>query len=115
MIPLQEMFEYDPANGNLLLDLRIPECPALGEFVPSFDLATSNVDNNNKKISVSFASNADATDGKVPRGNGLVTQFRFFNPIPRNIPTLSEWGLISMAIGLGILDFVVARRRKAAA
>jgi IPTL-CTERM motif len=31
---------------------------------------------------------------------------------PRNIPTLSEWGLIAMAGILGITGFMVIRRRK---
>jgi len=34
---------------------------------------------------------------------------------PRNIPTLSEWGLIAMAGILGIVGFMVIRRRKATA
>ena len=33
---------------------------------------------------------------------------------PRNIPTLSEWGLIAMAGVLGIAGLMVMRRRKAA-
>ena len=33
----------------------------------------------------------------------------------RNVPTLSEWGLIAMAAGLGILGFMVIRRRKVTA
>ncbi len=34
---------------------------------------------------------------------------------PRNVPTLSEWGLISMAGILGVVGFMVMRRRKATA
>ncbi|MCH7519670.1 MAG: IPTL-CTERM sorting domain-containing protein [Candidatus Dadabacteria bacterium] len=34
---------------------------------------------------------------------------------PRNIPTLSEWGLIAMAVILGIVGFMVLRRRKVTA
>ena len=34
---------------------------------------------------------------------------------PHNIPTLSEWGLIAMASILGIVGFMVTRRRKATA
>ena len=32
----------------------------------------------------------------------------------RNVPTLSEWGLITMAAILGVIGFMVIRRRKAA-
>jgi len=35
--------------------------------------------------------------------------------IARNVPTLSQWGLISMIVLLGIVGFMVMRRRKAAA
>lgn len=34
---------------------------------------------------------------------------------PRNVPTLSEWGLIAMAGILGIVGFMVIRRRKVTA
>lgn len=33
----------------------------------------------------------------------------------RNIPTLSEWGLMAMAGVLGIAGFIIIRRKKAAA
>ena len=36
-------------------------------------------------------------------------------PIISPIPTLSEWGLISVAVILGIVGFMVIRRRKASA
>ena len=39
----------------------------------------------------------------------------FFTSPPSNVPTLSEWGLITMAAILGIVGFMVARRRKLAA
>lgn len=35
--------------------------------------------------------------------------------IPGEIPTLSEWGLISLAVILGIVGIILMRRRKAAA
>jgi IPTL-CTERM motif len=34
------------------------------------------------------------------------------NALPSNVPTLSEWGLIAMAGILGIVGFMVMRRRK---
>ncbi len=34
---------------------------------------------------------------------------------PSNVPTLSEWGLIAMALVLGIVGFMVIRRRKVTA
>jgi len=36
-------------------------------------------------------------------------------PPPRNVPTLSQWGLIALAGILGIVGFMVMRRRKVTA
>jgi hypothetical protein len=36
-------------------------------------------------------------------------------PVIKNVPTLSEWALITMAALLGIIGFMVIRRRKVAA
>ena len=42
--------------------------------------------------------------------------YTFFNvKLPINIPTLSEWGLIAMAGILGIVGYLVLRRRKVTA
>ena len=50
-------------------------------------------------------------------GGGLENpSFLVFRELPpRNIPTLSEWGLIAMAGILGIVGFMVLRRRKVTA
>ena len=39
----------------------------------------------------------------------------YTNSLSRPIPTLSEWGLIAMAAILGIVGFIVIRRRKVTA
>ncbi|MCH7519997.1 MAG: IPTL-CTERM sorting domain-containing protein [Candidatus Dadabacteria bacterium] len=36
-------------------------------------------------------------------------------PVVSSVPTLSEWGLIAMAVVLGIVGFMVMRRRKVTA
>lgn len=54
----------------------------------------------------------------TPAGFGSDTAFgtlEFCGTPIRNIPTLSEWGLIAMAALLGIVGFMVMRRRKVAA
>ena len=38
-----------------------------------------------------------------------------FSPEPRNVPTISEWGLIALAGIIGIVGLMVIRRRKALA
>ena len=49
-----------------------------------------------------------------PSGQGFAGDLAF-TPLSRNIPTLSEWGLIAMAGILGIVGFMVMRRRKVTA
>jgi len=51
----------------------------------------------------------------LPGCNGLVYDYTGLTPITKGIPTLSEWGLIAMAGILGIVGFLVIRRRKVAA
>ena len=50
--------------------------------------------------------------GNVPFAFGI---FIIPPPSPAMVPTLSEWGLITMAGVLGIVGFMVTRRRKATA
>jgi len=59
---------------------------------------------------------------EIPNGRNFAcnpagtAQCVFINsPLPRNVPTLSQWGLIAMAGVLGIIGFLVMRRRKATA
>ena len=58
------------------------------------------------------ATGATQIVGDLPNcSDGLV--FRLSNT--RNVPTLSEWGLIALAGILGLISFMVIRRRKAIA
>ena len=43
------------------------------------------------------------------------TAIKIWQGVPRPIPALSEWGLIAMAGILGIIGFIVIRRRKVSA
>ncbi len=54
--------------------------------------------------------------GDLVNDTGLVTEFKL-TVLPRisNVPTLSEWGLIAMAGILGLVGFMVIRRRKVTA
>ena len=49
-------------------------------------------------------------DGSVGLGS-----CRQLLPTQTNIPTLGEWGLMALAVVLGVAGFMVIRRRKAAA
>ena len=103
MVRLQSPFLYNPEDGNLLLDFRIPECVITGELdavilSPIVNAVVSAGDN--------------SSTGSIQK-SGNVTQFTIAQN--QNIPTLSEWGLIATAGILGIVGLVVVRRRKAAA
>lgn len=110
MIPLQNPFYYDPQNGNLLLDIRIPVCEETSDFDGS--------------LFFEFVSRVYSTDVNSPTASpidfhtrGLVTQFRIIEPPPpppmsTDIPTISEWGLIITAGILGAIGLMVIRRRK---
>ena len=114
-IVLQKPFHFNPANGNLLLDIRVPDCVSLGsELFDDIPFDGSG----NTQTSISGMSNSDheANDGGFPNIVPLVTQFDLGLPIISTpIPTLSEWGLIALAGVLGIVGFMVIRRRKASA
>ena len=38
----------------------------------------------------------------------------YFGLAPRNVPTMSEWGMIATVAGLGIIGFMAIRRRRKA-
>jgi hypothetical protein len=110
-VPLQQSFEFDPANGNLLVDFRISDCVNLGDFV-NFDAT---------ELFPDVTSRASGQDVNSPTGDaddvGLVTQFRgtgFISGTTQPIPTLSEWGMIAAAGGLGLIGVFFAIKRKRA-
>jgi len=104
-ITLQTPFNYNPSDGNLLLDISTSQSTSYQQFdvvnnMPSITRRAFNL------------NNVNAETGEVDN-IGLVTQF-VCEPVVvvSPIPTLSEWGLISMAGILGIAGFMIIRRRK---
>lgn len=63
---------------------------------------------------VTIDCEGDAPPGQDPEVSDITCLF-VNSLIPRNIPTLSEWGLIAMAGILGMIGLYAARRRKEAA
>jgi len=59
---------------------------------------------------IAFESNANINGGN-PEENEEIYLAVCFDPDARIIPTLSQWGLIAMAGVLGIVGFMVMRRR----
>ena len=106
-------YSYSPLQGNLLLDITVSECSGLTVLFDTTDSAQTSDTVMNRIYSDTPDGAGDAT-GVIDNDRGLVTEF-VFQPITRNVPTLSELGLIAMAGLLGIVGFYVVRRRKAAA
>jgi len=107
-IHFQKPFHFDPADGNLLVEFIIPACNVI-DALPNTDATF------NDAALISVIQTVSEDDSSGPMGTlfqfAVVTQFNFAGPIP----TLSEWGLIAMASILGIVGFMVIRRRKVSA
>ena len=71
MIPLQIPFLFDPENGNLLLDVRVPVC----QNIPNFDAADNFPTIISRAVGDINDDEADFLDT-----TGLVTQFRLLMP-----------------------------------
>ncbi len=109
VIPLDTPFTFDPGLGNLLVDIRIPDCTNIGSVI--FD-ATSGT--NPTVVSRVNSDSVDAVTGQADNV-GLVTQFSgtgFISGTTQPIPTLSEWGMIAAAAGLMLVGVFFAVRRK---
>jgi len=76
MIPLQNPFFYNPENGNLLLDVRIPDCG---------DTQVFNSASNSSIVSIAFSTNVNSDVATLITDSGLVTQFRIIQPPPQFI------------------------------
>jgi len=111
-IPLQTPFMYNPSEGNLIVDIRVPDC--MRTFV-DMDASQLNLSETSNVFttSVEGVDDPDANEFLLNDG-GFVTQFDIILPPPTitPIPTLSEWGLMAMAGILGIVGYLVIRRRK---
>jgi hypothetical protein len=65
-------------------------------------------------VSVSFIENGAVIS--CDQSNEPIVECNFVNLITTNVPTLSEWGMIAAAAGLGLIGvfFAVRRRREQA-
>ncbi len=93
-------------NTNTMIFTKITETNGKENELPSIDADGSHI---------VFQSDADFT-GQNADGGKEVFLFTCIIPVTaHNVPTLSEWGLITMAGVLGIVGFMVIRRRKVTA
>jgi len=116
------------AQQGVPVDFEVISGPNAGEMSdPNSGECTSNDDcttDANGQVSWTY------TDRRAIDTDTIVASF-FYQPLQetlesntaqvtwilpiRNVPTLSQWGLIAMASILGIVGFMVMRRRKVAA
>jgi len=91
--------------GPLSSNGGITQTQAIGIDSPAFNRGSN-------------ATCLDIDQRGVPRPQALICDIGSYELIPdditHNVPTLSQWGLIAMASLLGIIGYMVARRRKAA-
>ncbi len=122
-----DAFSYNSV-GNIGPSIggSFPIATAWGGLIP-FGIETIALHPNGTKLYVSqpgsvdvFDANTGAflhsiTDPNIVQPLGVCLGFVQPPPPPATIPTLSEWGLITMAGVLGIVGFMVIRRRKVTA
>jgi len=103
----------DANNNGVPIDAAEALCFALGYESGSL----TEVDSNScPEANAITADGSDWTSDFVEsEGFGNTYTCVGFRVFPTNIPTLSEWGLIAMAGLLGIIGFMVMRRRKVTA
>jgi hypothetical protein len=96
------LIENIPVGYNLNIECTQGEenCTDNGGFVPCLSIEVLEDGNG---VTIECDDSATNDMGSCTFTNTLT---------PRNVPTLSEWGLIAMASILGIIGFMVIRRRK---
>jgi hypothetical protein len=114
VIPFKTPFLYDPTKGNLLMDVRDPEGPAL----PGFALdATSSATNGVARV-FSDEGSPDSATGTVDNGSindaGLVTRFTFAG-LAASAPEPGSLGLLLGGLLCTLAGFILRRRRTAVA
>jgi len=122
-----DAFSYN-SFGNIGPSIggSFPIATAWGGLIP-FGIETIALHPNGTKLYVSQPGSVDVfdantgvlltsiTDPNIVEPLGVCLGFNQPPPPPATIPTLSEWGLIAMAGILGIVGFMVMRRRKVTA
>lgn len=119
---INEIISNHTVTATVLTD-GVPEPGFLVSFNivagPNQGLSDDNVTNSNGQATFTYEGELLGTDQIVAsievQGLGVLssnTVSKTWILPSRNVPTLSEWGLISMAALLGIIAFIVMRRRQ---
>lgn len=104
---------FELANGDLegFVGLPLSTTITITEFIPDGFTLEEIICEGDAEFSAT--NNSDSTEITCNTSGGVTCTFVNVGLL-RNIPTLSEWGLIAMAALLGIAGFMVMRRRKVA-
>ena len=99
------LIENIPVGYNLNIECTqgVEDCPEFGVSEPCLRITTLEDGNG---VTIECDDSATNDMGSCTFTNTLT---------PRNVPTLSEWGLVAMAGILGIVGFMLIRRKKASA
>ena len=108
----QEIFNEILYGDDVTIIEQVPEGWILESF--SCEVTGGNFTPliNELENGVTIDCEGDAPPGQDPEVSDITCLF-VNNVIPQNVPTLSEWGIIAMAGILGMVGFMVIRRRKA--
>ena len=110
---LDPPFEFSIPAGTHSNVFFIPgEIDTISEIVPEgWELVDVNCETSGSGFFVSVDDENKVTAKCVTDGFSLCT---FTDRGPANVPALSEWGMISAAVGLGFVGVFFAARRKRA-
>lgn len=93
-------------------------------FASMFSDGSGNIYGHDRVVGILYVFNL-ATGNAIQIGQNIIIGVGggvdgFFclanpGPLPKSVPTLSQWGLILMISALGIIGFIAIRRRTASA
>jgi len=119
VIPLDQGFPYNPSDGDLLIDFRIPTCVITSQQNDTDEPVMARAGTDQGFNPASLGVNATEADfvslsNNEVSGKGLVTQFvgqcSPSGPIAI-VPTMGQWGMIFASLILGIAAVLTHRRR----
>ena len=107
----------DPSASSTIIPIGFEDIVTVTEEVPSGWILDENIECTKAElITVTNVPNGRTFKCLNESTSVKTVTCTFFNVnIERNVPTLSQWGLIAMAGILGIVGFMVMRRRKVTA
>ena len=111
-------FEFSLLTGEAdFVGINIGDQAVISEDVPEgWELESVNCDDGGSGINVFVDEDNQVIASCIQAGTSTCAFNNVAVQVSRNVPTLSEWGIIAAAAGLGLIGlFFAVRRRKAAA